>query len=111
MVDDDRLAGEARLLGGVPIPDGGTGQDSAAARIRLEDFRAGLTPEYRAWLAAAADKVLSPTASDLYDRWALTDDLDEWLATAREDLEYLRTGLEHPPAAPRTEPEAPSARS
>ncbi|GAA3703226.1 hypothetical protein GCM10023081_44500 [Arthrobacter ginkgonis] len=102
MVDDGRPVAEA------PIPAGGTGEDPAG--IRLEDFRAGLTPEYRGWLAAAADRVLSPTASDLYDRWALTDDLDQWLATAREDLEYLRTGLEHPPAEPETEPEGPSAR-
>ena len=104
ILDEARMVDEARLL------DGGAGQDPAAARIRPEDFRAGLTDEYRGWLAVAADKVLSPQASDLYDRWALTDDLDQWLATAREDLEYLRTGLERPPAGPETEPEGPSAR-
>jgi|GEM_PF-5020452 len=94
----------ARLVDDGRLPGGGSGPDPAPAGIRLEDFRAGLTPEYRRWLAAAADRVLSPAASDLYDRWALTDDLDQWLATAREDLEHLRTGLENPPEGPSRRP-------
>ena len=88
----------ARILDGPdldePDPGGGAGQDPAAAGSGWRTSGPGLTPEYRGWLAVAADKVLSPQASDLYDRWALTDDLDEWLATAREDLEYLRAGLD-----------------
>jgi hypothetical protein len=102
--------GVLALLRVARILDAGFGPDPAAAELRLENFRAGLTPEYRGWLAVAAEKVLSPQASDLYDRWALTDDLDEWLATAREDLEYLRTGLEHPPSGPEAEQEDSPAR-
>ena len=103
LLDGARILGGAPITGGAATADGGAGPDPAAAGIRLEEFRAGLTPEDRGWLAVAAEKVLSAQASDLYDRWALTDDLDRWLAGAREDLEHLRAGLG-------TEPEGPPAR-
>ncbi|GER23706.1 hypothetical protein NCCP1664_22010 [Zafaria cholistanensis] len=108
-----RIIDEARMVDEAPAGAAGAAgaaPDPAVAGIRPEDFREGLTPEYRGWLAVAAEKVLSPQASDLYDRWALTDELEAWLATAREDLEHLQAELERLEQGRGVEPEGQLAR-
>jgi hypothetical protein len=75
------------------IIDGEAEVDDLDDDIDRGVFERALTPEYRMWLVEAAEKTVSSDGSDLYDRWAETEDLGEWLGAAREDLDYLRTSL------------------
>ncbi|MFB0836261.1 DUF4259 domain-containing protein [Arthrobacter halodurans] len=75
------------------ILDGESEEDGLDEDIDRNALAAGLTPEFRLWLVEAGQKVINAEGSDLYDRWAATEDLNEWLGTAREDLDYLRTSL------------------
>ncbi|MEP7764998.1 DUF4259 domain-containing protein [Sanguibacter sp. 25GB23B1] len=59
--------------------------------IDLGPFLAGLSRERLAWVVSVADRTLSGSeASELYELWEETDELDTWLRSAEESVGELK---------------------
>lgn len=60
--------------------------------LDLTSFVADLTGDRLVWILDVADTTLSGSeASELYELWEETDDLDEWLRPATASVDELRT--------------------
>lgn len=59
--------------------------------LDLAPFLDELSRERLAWVVAVADRTLSGSeASELYELWEETDDLDAWLRPAEESVDELK---------------------
>ncbi|MEE1619906.1 DUF4259 domain-containing protein [Zafaria sp. Z1313] len=84
----------ARLLDRADGADDGL-EDDAGEGLETDPelLRPVMTGELRLWLVEAAQKVIAPEGSELYDAWAETPELNEWLGTTREDIDQVRNTL------------------